>query len=115
MKKVNKLKLRESLVSYAFLAPALLFFVLFVLIPMGMGIFTSFFKYTMKEFTFVGFDNYIKLMGDPVFHKSLINTLIIVVGSVPIVVAFSLFVSSQTYEKKRLHVHFSDVYSSYRL
>lgn len=99
MKKVNKLKLRESLVSYAFLAPALLFFVLFVLIPMGMGIFTSFFKYTMKEFTFVGFDNYIKLMGDPVFHKSLINTLIIVVGSVPIVVAFSLFVSSQTYEK----------------
>ena len=39
------------------------------------------------------------MFQDPTFLKSLRNTLIIVVGSVPIVVIFSLFVSSQTYEK----------------
>ncbi|MCD3403500.1 sugar ABC transporter permease, partial [Streptococcus equi subsp. zooepidemicus] len=33
---VNKLKMRETLVSYAFLAPVLVFFVVFVLVPMIM-------------------------------------------------------------------------------
>ncbi len=99
MKKVNKIRMHETMVSYCFLAPALFFFVVFVLFPMGMGIFTSFFKYTMKEFTFTGLKNYTTMFQDPTFLKSLRNTLIIVVGSVPIVVIFSLFVSSQTYEK----------------
>lgn len=99
MKASNKIRMRETLVSYAFLAPALIFFFVFVLFPMGMGIFTSLFKYTMKEFTFVGLQNYIDMFKDPVFQKSFWNTIILVVGSVPIVVFFSLFVSSQTYER----------------
>lgn len=99
MKKINKLRMRETLVSYCFLAPVLFFFILFVLIPMGMGIVTSFFKYTMTDFKFIGIQNYIALFQDAVFWKALVNTLVIVLGSVPIVVAFALFVSSQTYEK----------------
>lgn len=99
MKKVNKIRMRETLVSYCFLAPVLIFFVVFVLVPMGMGIVTSFFNYTMTDFSFAGLDNYFRMFQDPVFGKSLVNTLIIVVGSVPVVVAFALFVSSQTYEK----------------
>lgn len=91
--------MRESIVSYCFLAPVLVFFIVFVLVPMGMGMVTSFFNYTMTDFTFTGFDNYVRMFNDPTFMKSLRNTLIIVVGSVPIVVAFSLFVASQTYEK----------------
>lgn len=91
--------MRETLVSYAFLAPILVFFTVFVLAPMVMGFVTSFFKYTMTDFTFVGLANYQRMFSDPVFVKSLINTLIIVVGSVPIVVLFSLFVASNTYEK----------------
>lgn len=94
--------MRETLVSYCFLAPVLVFFIIFVLVPMGMGVVTSFFNYTMTDFSFVGFDNYIRMFNDPVFGKSLINTVIIVVGSVPIVVAFALFVSSQTYEKNAI-------------
>lgn len=88
---VNKLKMRETLISYAFLAPVLVFFVIFVLIPMIMGFVTSFFNYSMTEFTFVGFANYARMFQDPIFMKSLINTLIIVIGSVPVVVFFSLF------------------------
>lgn len=96
---VNKLKMRETIVSYTFLAPILTFFTVFVLAPMVMGFVTSFFRYTQTEFTFIGLENYVRLFNDQVFLKSLINTLIIVVGSVPIVVFFSLFVASQTYEK----------------
>ncbi|MGT2743284.1 carbohydrate ABC transporter permease [Streptococcus plurextorum] len=96
---VNKLKMRETIVSYAFLAPVLIFFTVFVLAPMIMGLVTSFFNYTMTDFTFVGLDNYTRMFNDPIFMKSLVNTLIIVIGSVPVVVLFSLFVAAQTYEK----------------
>lgn len=94
--------MRETLISYVFLAPALIFFIGFVLVPMGMGIVTSFFKYTMKDFEFWGFTNYIRLFKDPIWWKALRNTIILVVGSVPIVVFFSLFVAAFTYEKKPL-------------
>ena len=99
MKASSKLKMRETVVSYLFLAPVLIFFIIFVLAPMIMGFVTSFFNYTMTDFTFIGIDNYINMFKDEVFIKSLINTLVIVIGSVPIVVIFSLFVASQTYEK----------------
>ena len=39
------------------------------------------------------------MFKDPVFTKSLINTVILVIGSVPVVVLFSLFVASQTYQQ----------------
>ncbi len=99
MKKVNKIRMRETIVSYCFLAPVLIFFIMFVLAPMIMGFVTSFFNYTMTDFTFVGIDNYVRMFTDEIFLRSLKNTLIIVVGSVPVVVIFSLFVASQTYEK----------------
>lgn len=99
MKFSNKLKMRETIVSYIFLAPVLIFFAIFVLTPMIMGFITSFFNYTMTDFTFIGVKNYIDMFNDEIFIKSLINTLIIVIGSVPIVVIFSLFVASKTYEK----------------
>lgn len=97
--KINKIRMRESLVSYAFLAPALIFFVVFVLLPMGMGVFTSFFRYNMKGMSFTGLDNYITMFKDEVWQKSLVNTLLLVVGSVPLTVFFSLFVAALTYEK----------------
>lgn len=98
-RKANKIRMRETLVSYCFLAPVLIFFVIFVLAPMVMGFITSFFNYTMTDFEFVGLDNYVRMFQDEVFLKSLRNTLIIVVGSVPIVVIFALYVASQTYER----------------
>ncbi len=91
--------MRETIVSYTFLAPVLVFFTVFVLAPMVMGFVTSFFNYTMTDFTFVGLDNYVRMFNDPIFIKSLINTLVIVVGSVPVVIFFSLFVAANTYQK----------------
>lgn len=98
-RKRNKLKMRETIIAYTFLAPVLIFFAIFVLTPMIIGFVTSFFNYTMTSFNFVGLDNYIRMFNDSIFIKSLINTVLIVVGSVPIVVLFSLFVASETYEK----------------
>ena len=116
MKKANKIRMRETIVSYCFLAPVLIFFVVFVLALMVMGFITSFFNYTMTDFEFVGLDNYVRMFQDEVFLKSLRNTLIIVVGSVPIVVIFALYVASQTYERSAFtRSFFRCVLSSFRL
>ncbi|MGE4453339.1 MAG: carbohydrate ABC transporter permease [Sphaerochaeta sp.] len=77
----------------------LLFFVGFVIIPMGMGIVTSFFNYTMSSFQFIGLKNYIDLFKDPKFLRSFWNTFVIVVVTVPAVTVFSLWVSSIIYDK----------------
>ena len=92
---------RETTAGYLFLLPSLFFFLLFVIYPMFMCVWTSLFDSTMGKDTvdvFVGLGNYIELFGDPIFRKALVNTLIIVVVSVPTVCAFSLWVSSRIYD-----------------
>lgn len=89
----------QTRVSYLFLLPALLFFFSFVVLPMGVGIFTSFFNYTMKDFEFNGLTNYIRLFSDARFGRSLWNTIVIVLVSVPTVMLFSLWVSTVIYQK----------------
>ena len=85
---------RETISAYLFLAPALVFFVGFVIVPMVMCLVTSFFNYSMTEFAFVGFDNYKEMFQDDIFIKALANTVLIVVVAVPAVTALCLWVSS---------------------
>ena len=86
-------------VSYLFILPMALFFLVFVLFPMVMGIVTSLFNYRMGVFKFHFLANYIKLFKDPIFHRSLWNTFVIVVVAVPLVVMFSLWTSSALSDK----------------
>nr|WP_099354941.1 sugar ABC transporter permease [Fredinandcohnia onubensis] len=85
--------------SYLFLLPALTFFIIFVLFPMLKGVYISLFDYDITSFKFIGFDNYITLYHDEVFHKSLRNTVLIVAVAVPIIIAFSIFVAMAIYKK----------------
>lgn len=89
---------RETRTAYLFLLPALIFFVGFVIVPMFLCLYTSFFNYTMNDFSFVGLANYIEMFQDPVFRKALVNTVIIVVVAVPTVTIFSLWVSASIYK-----------------
>ena len=85
---------RETISAYLFLAPSLIFFVGFVIIPMCMCLFTSFYDYRMGIFEFNGIANYTRMFQDPIFMKALINTILIVVVAVPAVTAFSLWVAT---------------------
>ena len=89
---------RENIAGYLFMLPSLLFFAGFVIFPMGMGLFTSFFNYTMTDFSFIGLANYKELIADLIFQKALWNTIIIVVVSVPVTCIFSLWVASVIYK-----------------
>ena len=100
--KGRKLMIRETTTSYLFLLPFLLFFVTFVLYPMFMCIYTSFFDASMgRKDVFIGLQNYKELFQDEIFWKALRNTMIIVVVSVPVTCAFSLWVASAI---SRMHV-----------
>ena len=94
---------RETTAGYLFLLPSLFFFLTFVIYPMVMCVFTSFFDSNMGKNTqdvFIGLANYKELFQDKVFLGALKNTFVIVVVSVPIVCAFSLWVASAIYDMK---------------
>jgi multiple sugar transport system permease protein len=98
----RRLVMQENVAAYLFLLPFLIFFVGFVLYPMFMCLFTSFFDATMgRKDIFIGFQNYKELTADPVFWIALKNTLVIVIVSVPVTCAFSLWVATII---SRMHV-----------
>ncbi len=94
---------RETISGYLFMLPSLIFFVGFVIIPMILCIYTSFFDANLTANgtdTFIGLGNYKELFQDATFIKALQNTVIIVVVSVPVTTIFSLWVSSAIYSMK---------------
>ena len=96
--RTRRLVLQENVAAYAFMLPFLVFFVGFVLYPMFMCVYTSFFDATMgREDIFIGLQNYRDLFKDEVFWVALKNTMVIVLVSVPVVTAFSLWVATIIY------------------
>ncbi|WP_029451884.1 carbohydrate ABC transporter permease [Clostridium algidicarnis] len=98
-KKISKKNLKEWGYAYLFLLPMLVFFITFVVYPMIKGVYISFFDYSLRNFKFIGLENYKSLVHDKIFLKSLGNTLLIVLANVPLVMLLSLFVSVVIYKK----------------
>ncbi|MED4055635.1 sugar ABC transporter permease [Niallia taxi] len=81
---------------YLFISPALLLLMMFSLIPIVVAFVISFTDISLvglsdwSQINFVGIDNYIEIMTDPIFLKSIGNTLFYVVIGVPLVITCSL-------------------------
>lgn len=75
---------REVALNGTLLAPALALVGLFVLLPSVITLVGSFFSFgiTSSAWNWVGFDNYVRAVGDPVFWIALRNNFIIIVGSI---------------------------------
>lgn len=88
-KKFNK----ESVTGIAFVAPALVLLLVFLVIPFILTIYYGFTDYNLlkpNEKTFIGVQNYVKLFQDKVFLKSIQNTFIFVILVVPLQVVLAL-------------------------
>lgn len=75
---------RHALMILAFLAPAIVFVVWFTYYPMLQGARMAFLDYNLWDLTstpFVGFDNFVRVLTDPVFPTVAGNTVLWVVGS----------------------------------
>jgi multiple sugar transport system permease protein len=81
---------------WLFVSPALLAIGLFFVVPAIASLFLSFTDFDiyaladLNNLRFVGFDNYSRLVGNPLFWRAMGNTLWFVVLGVPLVVALSL-------------------------
>lgn len=79
----------EDMWGYAFIAMAMIIFCVFTVYPVISAFFTSFEKYKPLGSIFVGLDNYKNTFTNDLFYKSIWNTLVYTVFTVPL----SLFIS----------------------
>jgi multiple sugar transport system permease protein len=101
---MNK-KIREAVFSYIFLAPWLIFFVVFMLIPFIYGIVYSVFDYNYMDMKFIGLDNFKNILTNKFFLKSIVNTLILAVIGIILTISTTLFLSQLIVrQNKRLQI-----------
>lgn len=73
----------QNRVVWIMSAPAIVLMVFFVIIPLGMGFNISFTNWNgySQHYNYIGFENYLRLLSDSMFHRALRNTLIYGIGS----------------------------------
>jgi len=90
-------KNRVGLAPWLFLIPGILFFSLYVIIPIFQSIWISFFEWDgLGEKTWVGLGNYVELMDDDRFYTSLWNNilwLVLYMLAVPLGLGIALFLN----------------------
>lgn len=73
----KRLLLRYDFVGFLMISPFYLLFLIFTFIPIFIGLSFSFTNYDLyRKFDFIGLENYAKLWNDPIFIKSIYNTLL---------------------------------------
>ncbi|MGB2629718.1 MAG: sugar ABC transporter permease [Candidatus Omnitrophota bacterium] len=105
-------KLNKQKISYLFIAlPALLFFV-FQLAPVVISFFWSFTDYDVVHApTCVGLANYKNILfNDPLFWKAMGNTVLYVIGVVPIGVCVSLLLAVAIDQKIKFKNFFKSIF-----
>lgn len=92
---LNKGARRESIIGWLFVMPALLMYAVFVLLPLLMSVQYSFFRWNgIGPMTWVGLDNYVRVLQDPDLLGTILNSLRLVVFFSFIPVALGLVVAS---------------------
>lgn len=101
---------KRDLVAYSFIAPNFIGFAVFTLIPIVFAFVLAFMNWDgSNEITFVGLENFRKLPSDTFFIAALKNTLIYVVGTVPLTMIASLALAIVLNQKIRARGFFRTV------
>ncbi|WP_195957964.1 carbohydrate ABC transporter permease [Enterococcus gallinarum] len=92
--------------GYLFIAPQILLMLIFIIYPVIKGFKMSFYEVYGMDSYFVGFENFKNLFTDPVFLKSIFNTILFVVAIVVLTIVFALFVATSVFDKNSKYVSF---------
>lgn len=94
-KKPLSIRQKEEIMGYIFILPWIIGFLTFVLGPLLFSLYGSFTNYNVtSRMDFIGFDNYIRMFTrDPLFWKSLYNTVYYVVFMVPLTTIGAIILS----------------------
>jgi len=107
LQKINKQK-----ISYLFIALPFTLFFIFQLVPVFISFFWSFTKYDVVHFPqFVGLANYKAILfDDPLFWKAVRNTLLYVIGVVPLGICLSLMLAVAIDQKIKFKNFFKSIF-----
>ncbi|MEM1331524.1 MAG: sugar ABC transporter permease [Planctomycetota bacterium] len=87
-------RLPNWFVGLSFVSPWVVGFALFMALPIALSLYYSLSRYSLlDEPLFIGLTNYRELLGDAVFWKSLINTVVYAVIAIPLGTALALLVA----------------------
>ncbi len=102
---MNKRRTGDKWASWLFLTPTMIFLGITALMPLLYSIYLSFFRMKLnlpnQAVRFVGFDNYLKMLGDQLLHTSTGNTLFFAIISVLLETVLGLMVAMAICSDKR--------------
>ncbi|MEK0312336.1 carbohydrate ABC transporter permease [Cohnella sp. 56] len=109
---VKKRKIKgDGVWGYAFIAVALIVYAMFTAYPVFSAFIISFQEYKPLGSTYIGFDNYTATFKDDLFWKSIKNTIVYTVLTVPVALLLSFLVAIMILPlRKKLQTVFKAVY-----
>jgi len=96
-----------------FLLPGLLLYLTFIIGPMLYSLRISFYDWKIikpEQSVWVGLDNYARALGDPIFRRALLNTLVYTAVTVPGQIIFGVFVAVLLNQAIRARAIFRVIY-----
>ena len=103
MKRSNKnrsLNYKLDRKAWLFVIPSIILVTVFVFYPMIQAFITSLQSGMGNNLSFVGIDNYKRLLTDSTFKKALFNTILYLIIQVPIMIILALVISAILNDKK---------------
>ncbi|MDR6939655.1 carbohydrate ABC transporter permease [Arcanobacterium hippocoleae] len=101
-----KWKQRDKWWAAVFLSPQVIGMTLFTLIPFAFSFYLAFFEWNgFGEMKFVGFDNFMNQINDPLFLRAVLNTLIIAAVTVPIGLFIAILIAVMVNQIKHKAVY----------
>lgn len=92
--KATHLNQQKTRAAWVFISPALILFLCFMVWPIIDSFFMSFYFIRGERQSFVGLGNYIRLMQDTIFWRSVWNMFIILIIQVPIMLFLAMIFAS---------------------
>ncbi|MGO4373660.1 carbohydrate ABC transporter permease [Paenibacillus sp. 2TAB19] len=92
----HRLRRYDTSAFFLFISPWIIGFTLFFLLPFGTSVFYAFTDARLPgaaNYNFVGLSNFVTMLQDPIFGKSLLNTAYFVIIGVPVVTAGMLLIA----------------------
>jgi multiple sugar transport system permease protein len=100
--RANGVERRQALAGYLFIAPAMVIFFVFTLLPVAYALFLSFTNYDVfTKMDWIGASNYQEVFEDELFWRALWNTTTYTVWSIPLSMAIGLGLATLLNQKLR--------------
>lgn len=98
-----RMRIGKRIEPYLYIAPAILFFGVFTYLPFLRTIYASFFLTNARGVLkrFVGFENYGLVLSNGLYIKSILNTLLFVLTSIPLSVLIALVLALVAHRRTR--------------